>query len=59
MYQAQLSAVSSANRADITHIEVKDFWLTDSLEPVHVFPNIAMSPRNKPAEAILRHWFKR
>ena len=35
------------------------YWMDDNLLPSFTFPNLATSIRGKPAEAIVRQWFKR
>jgi hypothetical protein len=59
IYQAQFSAVVSQNRLPVFAIEPGTYWMVDKLDATTSFPNIAFSPRNKPAEAIVRHWFRR
>lgn len=59
IYQAQFTAVVSQNRLPIFAVEPGTYWMVDKLDATTSFPNIGFSPRNKPAEAIVRHWFRR
>jgi hypothetical protein len=38
---------------------VADYWETDPLVPQTAYPNIGASVRNKPAEGVVKAWFKR
>ena len=57
--QAQLRAFRDQNVVAVHAFEFGDYWPVNKLDPTTSFPNIAYSPRNKPAEAVLRHWFRR
>jgi hypothetical protein len=62
-YEALLEAVKAEQAAglDIAFVEPSGYWETDDLlpEPGYpwVFPNMAHTIRNKPAEAIVYQWF--
>jgi len=43
----------------LSAVEAKDYWMVDQLVPSTTFPNLAVSPRNKPAEGVLLHSFRR
>jgi len=36
-----------------------NYWATDIITPASAYPNIGMSVRNKPAESILKAWYKK
>ena len=38
---------------------VADYWETDPLVPQTAYPNIGASVRNKPAEGVVKAWFKK
>ena len=57
--QAQLRAFQNQTVVPVFAFEFGDFWPVDKIDPTTSFPNIAYSPRNKPAEAVLKHWFRR
>lgn len=57
--QAQLRAFQNQTTVPVYSFELGDYWPVDKVDPTTSFPNIAYSPRNKPAEALLKHWFRR
>jgi hypothetical protein len=57
--QAQLRAVQNQTVIPVFAVEFGDYWPVNKIDPTTSFPNIAYSPRNKPAEALLKHWFRR
>ena len=59
VYEAILEGINSLNPKSNMIFAPGEYWETDSLVPQSAFPNIAASPRNKPAEGILKMWFKR
>ena len=36
-----------------------DYFVTDNLYPRFAYPNIGFTVRNKPAEGVLREWFRK
>ena len=40
-------------------VNVQDYWNTDVINPYTAFPNIGSSIRNKPAEGIIKAWYKK
>lgn len=57
--EAYLEAIREQTSFTVRSVEVADYWLTDNLTPGATFPNLAFSVRNKPAEGVIRAWFKR
>lgn len=57
--EAYLEAIREQTSFTVRSVEVADYWLTDNLAPGATFPNLAFSVRNKPAEGVIRAWFKR
>ena len=58
VFEALLEGVNSLEFKSNAILAPGDYWLTDSLLPQTAFPNLAASPRNKPAEGILKIWYK-
>jgi hypothetical protein len=58
-YEALLEAVVDRVHAgtNIAAVESPNYWYTDQMQPQTVFPNIAQTVRNKPAEMLLYLWF--
>ena len=60
-YEALLESIKEAHNKDIK-IEAVDtygYWFTDVMLPKNSQPQIAQSIRNKPAESIVREWYKK
>ena len=57
VYEATLEFVNEQKTFNIAGIEATDYFHTDPILPTNAFPNIAYSPRNKPAEGIMKTWF--
>lgn len=58
LHEAALEAVAAQTRFTLSGVQV-EYWLTDRVAPGTTFPNLAVSVRNKPAEAVVKHWFAR
>lgn len=60
-YEAMLEAIKDAHTKYFTvgGIDSYGYWFTDVMLPDTSQPQIAQSIRNKPAESIVREWFKR
>ena len=67
-YEAVLEFLAKQTYLSVYSIDPKFYWYTDTILPVPCnnlkavcgfFPNFSSSIRNKPAEAIFYHWFKR
>lgn len=60
-YEALMEAIKEANGKylDVAGTDTYGYWFTDVLLPMASQPQIAQSIRNKPAESILKEWFKR
>ena len=59
VYEALLESLNNLNFKSNAILATGDYWETDSLTPETAFPNLAGSPRNKPAEGILKVWFNK
>ena len=59
VYEASMEIINSLPISSNVMVLAGDYWKTDSLIPQTAFPNLANSPRNKPAEGILKVWFAR
>ena len=57
--QALLKAFTTQTIVPAAAFENGDYWPVDKLDPTTSFPNIGYTVRNKPAEGILMHWFRR
>ncbi|MDO8623324.1 MAG: hypothetical protein Q7R52_03685 [archaeon] len=60
-YEALLESIKEVHNKDIK-IEAVDtygYWFTDVMLPKNSQPQIAQSIRNKPAESIVKEWYKR
>ena len=53
-YEAFLEAMKEQQWFQVHAVEAKNYWLVDGVTPSATFPNLAISPRNKPAEGILK-----
>ena len=58
-YEAVFEFLNSQSFARPPTIMAGDYWVTDSIQPTNVFPNIGGSFRNKPAEGLVKTWFAR
>jgi len=58
LHQVALAAIAEQTIVQTHSVEV-EYWQTDAVVPSSTFPNLATSIRNKPAEAIVRDWFRR
>jgi len=57
--EAAMEFLNEQNFTKNPIVMVNDYWVTDSIIPTNVFPNISLSFRNKPAEGIVKAWFAR
>ena len=55
--QAQMEHIKEQN-IDNLIVFANDYFVTDNLYPYFAFPNLAYSIRNKPAEGLVREWFR-
>ena len=58
-YEAVFEYLSSLTFKGNVIVAPGDMWETDSMISIDVFPNIAATIRNKPAEGIVKSWFAR
>lgn len=58
-YQGQLEAIQNQRTFPVAAVDAMGYWFADVMLPKTSFPNLSQSIRNKPAERILYHWFKR
>ena len=58
VYEALLEGINALEFKSKAILAPGEYWETDSLIPQTAFPNLAASPRNKPAEGILKAWYK-
>ena len=56
--EGQMEYIKSLAKNNII-VVVGDYFMTDAIESKSVFPNIGYTIRNKPAEGIVRDWFKK
>lgn len=56
--QGQLEYIKSLNVKNIT-VFASDYFVTDNLYPQQAYPNIGYTIRNKPAEGVVREWFRK
>jgi hypothetical protein len=56
-YEAILEEISLLNLSVPTMVFAWSYLYTDFVMPSSAFPNLTGSPRNKPAEGILKKWF--
>ena len=59
LYAAKLNVIRQNASLSIYAVDGKDYWMVDQLVPSTTFPNRTVSPRNKPAEGVLLHHFRR
>lgn len=57
VYEAMLEAIRDQTYVQTYGVATDGYWLTPNLMPQSTFPNIAVSIRSKPAEALMRQWF--
>ena len=59
--EAALQAIVSQNKFTTGSVDFhSSYWHTDTVTPgAEGFPNLSQSIRNKPAESIIKYWFKR
>jgi len=58
-YEAVLEEIASMNLSVPTMVFAWSYLYTDFVMPSSAFPNLTSSPRNKPAEGILKSWFSK
>jgi hypothetical protein len=58
-YQGQLEAIQSQSTFPLFAVDAMGYWFADVMLPKESFPNLSQSIRNKPAERIIYHWFRR
>ena len=56
--QAQLDYIKGLNTNNLV-VFANDYFVTDNLYPRFAYPNIGFTVRNKPAEGVLREWFRK
>ena len=59
LLHAQLVVASQQTALQVYGVEMGAYWMVDQLTPSSTFPHIAVSARNKPAEGVLKAWFRR
>jgi hypothetical protein len=59
VFQATLEAINEVKWPAGSMIIAQGYWATDVMTPYTAYPNIASSFRNKPAEHIVKAWFKK
>jgi hypothetical protein len=59
IYEATLESINQITTTSPLTVLAGEYWEVDSLQSPSPFPNIGASPRNKPAEGVLKHWFTR
>ena len=59
VFEAILESINALNLKSKLIAMPADYWETDGLETRTAFPSLGTSPRNKPAEGILKAWFAR
>jgi len=59
LYEAFYEMISKQIQVNIVEIGSSGFFLTNNIIPTTVFENIGLSPRNKPAESIIKAWNSR
>ena len=59
LYEAFFEYMNSQQLFNVTDIGVNNFFLTNNIIPTTVFEHIGVSPRSKPAEAVIKAWFQR
>jgi sRNA-binding regulator protein Hfq len=55
--EAELEAIRDQTYFQTYGVATDGYWLTPIVLPQSTFPNLAVSIRNKPAEALMRQWF--
>lgn len=58
-YAAMFEAIAAQTAFPTASVNATATWYVDVMLPAESFPNISQSWRNKPAESILHHWFRR
>jgi hypothetical protein len=56
--QAELEYIKSMNSNNVI-VFAADYFATDNLYPQTAYPNIGYTIRNKPAEGVVREWFRK
>ena len=56
-YEAAFEAIAEQPYFQVYGVATSDYWITNGLVPSSTFPNLAISPRNKPAEGLIKRWF--
>lgn len=59
VFEALLETVAANLTVPGSIVLAGEYWVTDPLLPATAYPNLAASPRNKPAEGLLKAWFRR
>ena len=59
-YEALLESIKEVHNKDmkIEAVDTYGYWFTDVMLPKNSQPQIAQSIRNKPAESIVKEWYK-
>lgn len=59
VFQATLEAINEVSWPAGSIVMPQQYWQTDVMNPYTAYPNIASSFRNKPAEQIIKAWYKK
>lgn len=59
IFEALLETVAANLTVPGSIVLAGEYWVTDPLLPATAYPNLSASPRNKPAEGLLKAWFRR
>lgn len=59
VFQATLEAINEVSWPPGSIVMPQQYWQTDVMNPHTAYPNIASSFRNKPAEQIIKAWYKK
>ena len=57
--EATLEWISELSLPPGSIVNSLNYWATDIITPASAYPNIGMTIRNKPAESILKAWYKK
>jgi len=57
IYEGFFEFLTKQNSVRISEVYINNYFLTNNIIPTTTFINLGASPRNKPAEGILKAWF--
>ena len=57
IYEGFFEFLTRQNSVRISEVYINNYFLTNNIIPTTTFINLGASPRNKPAEGILKAWF--